>query len=644
MTVDARDWLDALGAAWRAERLAARAKVAMERSGRVLSERVALGIALANLRIVDEQSAPGERVRVRVAVPDAIDLDNLRIVPGDPIRLWGEHPDEPGAVRGVLERREEQSVWLMLDRPVDEVDRDYALDPEVPEVTFDRGDHAINRAKAALATSDLARLRDVAAMVKPPRPLAALTWTPLDEELDERQRAAVDAALRSGDITLIHGPPGTGKTRTLVEVVRQRVARGERVLCAAPSNTAVDNLGVRLGLAGVRAVRLGHPARVAPALAALTLDAQVDADGATKLAREWRDRARALRKSAAGRYGQEAKDLWQEARALDRDAAREIQNAERAILERAEVILATCVGCDHPLLGDRLFDAAIVDEATQAPDPLLFIPLARAKVAVLAGDQHQLGPVVIGGPSVDATLGSTVFERLASQSAVMLEQQHRMHEQIMTFPSRSMYEGKLRAAPQVAGHQLADLGIAPDPLRPKPLWLIDTAGKDWLEQRTDFDPGGSLNNIPTFQFDPSTFNTGNAERVAAEARRLLSRGLAPTDIAIIAAYSAQARRLRELLKHERAAGLEIGTVDGFQGREKEAVIVDLVRSNEHGEIGFLANTRRMNVALTRAKRFLLVVADSATLGDHPYYAHFLVYISEIDAHGSAWSDEAPPLS
>lgn len=649
VAADARDWLDALGTAWRSERLAARAKVAIERSGRVLGERVALGIALANLRILEERSAPGERVRVQVAVPDAVDLDNLRISPGEPVRLWAEHPDEPGAVRGVFERREEQTLWLMLDRAVDEIDRDYALDPEVPEVTFDRGDAAIVRAKAALATSDLARLRDVAAGIRPARPIAPVTWTPLDTALDERQRAAVDAALRSGDIALIHGPPGTGKTRTLVEVVRQRVARGERVLCAAPSNTAVDNLGLRLAGDGVRAVRLGHPARVAPALAALTLDAQVDADGATRLAREWHDRARQLRRSAAGRGGPEARALWAEARALDRDAGREIANAERAIVSRASVVLVTCVGCDHPLLGETVFDCVIVDEATQAPDPLLLIALARARVAVLAGDPHQLGPVVVGGPGTEVTLGTTVFERLTADaseagSPVMLEQQHRMHEQIMTFPSRSMYDGRLRAAPQVGAHRLDDLGVTPDPLRPHPLWLIDTAGKDWLEERTDFDPGGSLNNLPSFQFDPSTFNSGNAERVAAEARRLLSRGLAPTDVAIIAAYAAQARRLRELLRTERAAGLEIGTVDGFQGREKEAVIVDLVRSNEHGEIGFLANTRRMNVALTRARRFLLVVADSATLGDHPYYATFLQYVDEIDAHGSAWSDDAPPLS
>jgi ATP-dependent RNA/DNA helicase IGHMBP2 len=261
--------------------------------------------------------------------------------------------------------------------------------------------------------------------------------------------------------------------------------------------------------------------------------------------------------------------------------------------------------------------------------------------------------VIVGGVAAEATLGSTIFERLVNMPAergsglierpVMLEQQHRMHVEIMTFPSRSMYEGRLVAAPDVAHRTLVDLNVLPDPARPKPVWMIDTAGKDWLEERTDFEPGGSLNNLPAFHVDPSTFNTGNAERVAAEARRLLSRGVAATDLAIIAAYSAQARKLRDLLRDERAAGLEIGTVDGFQGREKEAVIVDLVRSNDSGELGFLSNTRRMNVALTRAKRFLLVVADSATLGNHPYYAQFLAYIDEVDAHGSAWSDEAEPL-
>ena len=662
MAIGAPEWLDSLAGAWRAERNAARARIAMERSGRPLAERVALGIALAHLRIIDEASAYGDRVRVRVAVPESTDLDNIRLAPGDPIRFWAEHPDEPSAVRGVYERREEQSLWLMLDRAVDEVDREYALDPEAPEVTFDRGDAAVARVKAATANSDLARIREVVALARPPRPLAAVSWEPLDGELDDKQRAAVDAGMRSGDVALVWGPPGTGKTRTLVEIVRQRVKRGERVLCVAPSNTAVDNLGLRLAATGLRAVRLGHPARVSQALVGLTIDAQIEHDGANDLAREWRDRARAIRKTAmaaqaskstrgGGRSREsvaearaEVRRLWSEARALDRDAAREVANAERVIVGRAEVVLATCVGANHPILGDAMFDCVVIDEATQAPDPILLIALTRAKVAVLAGDPHQLGPVVVGGPQVEAVLGTTIFERLAAVTeTVMLVQQHRMNVEIMTFPSRSMYEGKLIAAPEVAHHVLADLGVEDDPVRTKPVWLIDTAGKDWLEERTDFEPSGSLNNLPAFHIDPSTFNSGNADRVAAEVRRVLSRGVAPTDIAVIAAYSAQARRLRDVLKVERANGVEVGTVDGFQGREKEVVIVDLVRSNDSGEIGFLANTRRMNVALTRAKRFLLVVADSATLGNHPYYAQFMSYVDAIDAHGSAWSDEAEPL-
>jgi ATP-dependent RNA/DNA helicase IGHMBP2 len=654
------EWLASLAKAWKAERLAARAKVSLERGGRSLAERVALGIALAGLKIVDEQSAFGDRVRVRVSVPESTDLDNLRLAPGDPVRLWAEQPDEPGAIRGVFERREEQSLWLMLDRAVDEVDREYALDPEAPEVTFDRGDGAIARAKAALANSDLARLREVCALARPPRPLAPTTWTPLDTALDARQRAAVDAGMRSGDVALVWGPPGTGKTRTLVEVIRQRVARGERVLCCAPSNTAVDNLGIRLAEANVRAIRIGHPARVSPRLQELTLDAQIERDGAMDLAREWRDRARQIRRRAMHasatsprsrddreRIRAETRALWHEARALDRDAAREIDRAEQAIIERADVILATCVGADSPLLGDALFDCLVVDEAKQAPDPMLLVPLARAKVCVLAGDPHQLGPVVIGGLQNQVILGMTIFERLASaETTVMLEEQHRMNVEIMTFPSRSMYDGKLRAAPLVANRRLSDLGVKPDPVRQKPVWLVDTAGKDWPEEKGDrigYMPGDTLTNLPTFAFDPSTFNTGNAERVAAEVRRLLSRGLPPGDIAVIAAYSAQARKLRDLLRVERAAGVEVGTVDGFQGREKEAVLVDLVRSNERGEIGFLSDTRRMNVALTRAKRFLLVVADSATLGRDPYYSQFFEYIDELDAHGSAWSDDAEPL-
>jgi superfamily I DNA and/or RNA helicase len=224
--------------------------------------------------------------------------------------------------------------------------------------------------------------------------------------------------------------------------------------------------------------------------------------------------------------------------------------------------------------------------------------------------------------SGDPLLGVTFFERLAAAAPPsLLVVQHRMNEEIMRFPSEQMYGGKLVAAPSVKGHVLEDLGVAADPLRPAPFIFVDTAGKGWLEQKS--------------AEDPSTSNPKNAERIAAEARRLLARGVAPGDLAVISPYDAQARAIRELLP-----GVEVGTVDGFQGREKEAILVDLVRANEAGDLGFLHDRRRMNVALTRARRFLLVLGDGSTLGGDRFYAAF---VSGAEARGrwiSAWSDDA----
>lgn len=630
-----QEYLAALATAWQAERQATVQRFADERTGRSLAQRVAAGIALDGLVIADERGAPRGRARVLVEAPPAIDLDSVRMGPGEPITLR-DRGDGGLRLRGVIERREGQGLWLLLDDFPDAAarDRKLVLEPEAPETTFERGARALARLAGAVATSDLGRLRAVLTLVRAPATQPPSTWRAFDHQLDERQRAAVALGLDTLDVALVHGPPGTGKTRTLLEIVRQRVARGERLLCVAPSNAAVDHLGVLLAELGLRVVRLGHPARIAPALAELSLDAQVEADGATALARQWRDRARALRKSAAGKGGRQA---WAEARQLDRDAAAELANVERALTERAQVVLATCVGADHPVLGERTFDCVVLDEATQAPDPITLVAANRGRQLVLAGDPQQLGPVVISAHERDQRLlGSTLFARLAAAhgdgATVMLEQQHRMHEAIMEFASRTMYAGRLRAHPAVAAHTLAELGVADDPVRAAPLVVIDSAGKDWSERREDGDAAA-----------PSTSNPGHAERVAAEVRRLLSRGLPATELAVIAAYDAQVRLLRQLLVRERAAGLTVGTVDGFQGQEREAVIVDLVRSNDRQEVGFLADLRRSNVALTRARRLLLVVADSATLGGHAYYGELFRHAEAVGGHVSAWADDAEPL-
>jgi ATP-dependent RNA/DNA helicase IGHMBP2 len=626
--------LAALRELWGRERAAARERYLALRRDTTLAERVARGIALGDLTISDRAPAAGRRVRLWLDPPPHVDLDDLRLGPGDPVRLWMKTAED--GLRGVVSHRDGPRLSVVVDVDPDDDDATWNLDAEAPEVSFDRGDRAIDRVRGA--RGELARLRDVLVGARPPHRASPSTWEVGDPGLDPLQRTAVAAALDSSELALIHGPPGTGKTRTLVEVIRQLVLRGERVLAAAASNAAVDNLGERLVDAGLPVVRLGHPARISVALDDHTLDALIARDGAAELARRWSDEARSLRARASARAGRGAsrddvRALRDAARGLVRDARAELGRAEAAVLGRARVVLTTCAGADHPALADARFDTVVVDEATQSPDPLTLIALARGVRAVLAGDPRQLPPTVIDPGAARDGLATTWFERLLDAGevpAVMLELQHRMHEDIMRFPSRSMYGGRLVASPTVARWRLGDLGAVDDPLRPGAVWLVDTAGTDAAEERGD----------PT---EPSTRNPRQAERVAAEVRRILSRGVAAADVAVIAAYDAQVRRLRELLAAERAAGLEVGTVDGFQGREKEVVVVDTVRSNDRGKIGFLADTRRMNVALTRARRFLLVVADSATLGGHPYYASFVAAMDELDAHGSAWSDDAPPL-
>ena len=633
-------WLDRLAELWRSERAAARARHRAERDGTTLATRVARGLALAHLTVTDFRPAANGRTRVWLQPPRHVDLDDVRLGPGDPIVLWRQTPGEADAVRGVIARPERGELIVVVTGELSDaiVDAGCNLDVEAPESTFDRGDRALARARAAKPTAPLTRMLAVLLGARAATRQRAIAWQPFDDALDDAQRAAIDGALHTDDVALIHGPPGTGKTRTLVEVVRQAVARGEQVLVTAPSNTAVDNVGERLVAAGVGVVRLGHPARIAPALEAVSLDALIAGSDGARLARDLGERARDERRAALGLRGADARERWSEVRALERDARAALAEAETHLLATTPVLLATCAGADHHALGDRRFPLVVLDEATQAPDPLAILALARGERAVLAGDPHQLPPTVIDPAAARAGLGTTLFERLAATAgAPMLVQQHRMHADIMAFPSASKYDGALVAAPAVAGHTLADLGVTDDPARGGALWLLDTAGKDWLDRK------GGPDELDADRRDPSTWNPEQADRVAAEVRRLLGRGVAPTDLAVIAAYDAQVRALRARLAAERVAGVEIATVDGFQGREKEAVIVDTVRSNPDGEVGFLADTRRMNVALTRARRFLLVVADSATLGGHPYYQALLASLDERGALGSAWADDGAPL-
>jgi superfamily I DNA and/or RNA helicase len=639
--------LDELARLWRRERDTHRRIAREEREGLDLAARVRRGIALKGLVVDDSDALAGGRVMVWAKVPTnaPIELADTRLGTGDPVLLWSREPNEPGAVQAVIARVAAGKLGIAVDEDaLDLLEAGaFNLDREAPEVTFTRGDHAIARARGAKPSSDLGRLREVLFGAREAELARPSELKPFDPGLDATQLAAVKLALAARDVALVFGPPGTGKTRTLVEVIRQALARGESVLVTAASNTAVDNLAERLVAERVSVVRLGHPARVSAAIESATLDALIDASGSRSAARKLFAQAADLRRRADKRKERGTLN-WHEGRAMQNEArtlvreARDILSAERAsVLARAQVICATAAGVDTSALAGRSFDLVVLDEASQAPDPLALIAIAKAKRLVLAGDPKQLPPTVLDVDAARAGLSTTLFERLSSRDAItaLLRVQYRMHEELMRFPSESMYEGKLIAADAVRARSLADYAnVKEDDARPQPFCLLDASGKGWEEERE-----GQLGSDDGAVLGPSTRNPGQATRTVAETRRLLSRGVPANEIAVITPYLAQARDLRALLRDAVAQGLEVGTVDGFQGREKDCVIVDLVRSNAEGSVGFLADTRRMNVAITRARRYLLVLGDSGTLACHPYYKALLDSAEARGAYLSAWNDE-----
>jgi ATP-dependent RNA/DNA helicase IGHMBP2 len=453
---------------------------------------------------------------------------------------------------------------------------------------------------------------------------ASLAKSPLNAS----QREAIVHALGANDLAIIHGPPGTGKTTTVAELIRQAVAKGQRVLACAPSNTGVDNLLEKLVELGINAIRIGHPARVLESLQEHTLDYLVEADPAMKVIREMRREAEMLT-SKAGRWTRAKpmpgarEDLKQEARRLRNDAKIFEEQIIDTKLDRASVICAT-TNYDPEILGDRTFDLGVIDEACQSTEPGYWPVVLRVEQLVLAGDHCQLPPTVLSTQATLEGLSKSMMERLVerweNRVTRQLTIQYRMHQKIMEFPSEHFYHGTLVADASVAEHTLADLpGIQTESLDAQPVLFVDTSGADWAEE---LDPNGE-----------SKLNPREAIWILKQVDALLAAGLLPDQIAVIAPYSAQVRFLRDRCTSN---GVEIDTVDGFQGREKEAVLISLVRSNSQGEVGFLGDTRRMNVAMTRAKRKLIVIGDGSTLGRNAFFKKWIEHTENQGFYKSIW--------
>lgn len=593
------------------------------------------GDALNELLIADERPGLGGRNILKLILKKKAPLPWTRFEPGSPVRLFAEErPAHRAKVeRGVVVSKTAEAIEVAFDGLFEVADSELSFRLQLAHDAA-----SIDRQRQALRTASRAKKDRLSELVgvlvegkapgfdPAPPPLGFL-----DLELNESQRAAVRLAMSANDVALIHGPPGTGKTSTLIEVIRQAIKRGEKVLACAPSNLAADNLLERLVAARENVVRVGHPARVSPALVEHTLDVMVENHGDVAAAKKLLREAMAMFRKAdrwtrAKPEPGEKQRMRSEARALLADARRLEDQAAERILESADAVVST-TSIDAKVIGGRRFGLLVIDEACQSSEPGCWVPLVRADRVVLAGDHRQLPPTIVSVQAAREGFGVSLFERLTSEHGEdilrLLDIQYRMNSAIMEFSSRELYDGRLIADSSASDRVLADLpGVQRNELTETPLALIDTSGAGYSEQ---LEPDGE-----------SRMNKEEAELVIKFVASLREAGVAAAAIAVITPYSAQVRYLRRVMEERGIEGVEIDSVDGFQGREKEAIIISTVRSNDAQEIGFLADIRRMNVALTRARRKLVVIGDGATLSAHPFYARLFEYFEKQGAYRTVW--------
>jgi ATP-dependent RNA/DNA helicase IGHMBP2 len=454
-------------------------------------------------------------------------------------------------------------------------------------------------------------------------------------KLNTSQYAALQKVLSANDVGIIHGPPGTGKTTTLVEGIIRTVQEERQVLVCAPSNAAIDLLVEKLSERGLNVLRIGHPARVTEQSLSKTLDSRIanheyykDLRGMRRKMEELKTLAFKFKRSFGHNEREQRKMLVNQIKALKADADVLEFYITNNLIEKSDVVASTLVGSSHYVLRGKRFKSVFIDEAAQSLEPACWIPLLKAERVIFAGDHQQLPPTIKSFEASKAGLAETLMEKCIKRqptTASMLQTQYRMHEAIMRFSSDYFYEGKLIADGSVKDHVLKD--------QEKPISFIDTAGCGFTEEQ-----------------DPETLSRLNKEEAQLLIRTIekLIREVGEEHwleqkitVGIITPYSAQVEYLARLAEASEEVSIlrhlvTINTVDAFQGQERDVIAISLVRSNDKGEVGFLGDIRRTNVALTRARKKLIVVGDSATLGSHKFYLEWIDYIQKGDFYKSAF--------
>lgn len=624
-------------------------------------ERQAKGRALLELRGKDNGTTFGHRPLVKFTSKyKGEKLAETQITPGDLVMISLNKPLHPDNPTGTVVEKTSYSITVAFDSHPPEFvyNKGVRLDLFVNDTTFQRMFTALDKVKSP--ENELQKQkRDILLERKAPQ---FTKKTELNfEYLNQSQKNAAENALAAEDIYLIQGPPGTGKTVTAVELITEAVKRGDKVLATADSNTAVDNLLELLADKDLNVIRVGHPIRVNENLRKHTLDEIVLEHSDYLKAEKLRDEVSDLinkqesyiypgGKYRRGLSDQEIKDYaekdlehhvrgispevieemasWIELQEKIDEYFNEIERLENKaveeLLDEADVICSTNISAGSDLLEEREFDLSVIDEATQATQPAAMIPYLKAEKTILIGDHKQLPPTVVNQEAVEKGLRISLFEKLIdsykNDCSSLLEIQYRMNEEIMKFPSYYFYNDRLKAADSAVDQKLSDLGVEPEnnnsftekSLNSEySLVYLDTA--DMQAEERSFEGSNSYD------------NPVESEIVLDILDKAVQNSLSEDNIAVIAAYKDQVDLIN---KHNEFKDVEIDTVDAFQGREKEMIIFSAVRSNSDNNIGFLRDLRRLNVALTRAKKKLIFIGDSETICEHDFYAKLLEYIKE----------------
>jgi len=448
-------------------------------------------------------------------------------------------------------------------------------------------------------------------------PLASLPVSTLqivNRHLNSSQQMAVNAIVHNENMVIVHGPPGTGKTTTLTEAIVQLIKAGEKVLVSAPSNTAVDNIAKGLIQQGVQVLRVGNSSKVDEIIFPHTPEGKLSNSKQLKEIKQLKIRAEEFRKMALkykkhfGKAEREQRNLlFREVKNIRSEIKKIQAYNEEKLFSDASVIAGTPIGLYDAKINRLIFHTLVIDEAGQCIEPLAWCIFPLAKKYVLAGDHLQLPPTVLSHEAAKLGLNRSILEVAIARikNIFLLDTQYRMRQAIAGFSGQYFYNGLL----QTAVH-LVNTGTH--------ITFIDTAGSGFNEMHGS--DGISLQNKGELQLVQKLFETASLD---------------PARTALISPYSGQVAAAKELLPKQ----VRISTIDSFQGQEKENIILSLVRSNEDGDIGFLKDYRRMNVAITRAKEQLFVIGDSATIGADPFYNSFLSYIEQYGDYRTVWEFE-----